>query len=106
MRAYIKRLERRIDKLEALAGLSAEARQAQEFSKLLAFLTTAEVKIAIDLHTEIVALTEEETIKIGLDDASRQKLDDLKDACAKLYLRSTTRQERYPLLWSSFDRVR
>jgi hypothetical protein len=79
----IKQLERRVSKLEAQAAVSAQAEMRIEISKLYDFLTTSEMQEFARLY------------RAG--DAPAMRM---------IILRSTTRRERYPLLWLGLHRHR
>jgi hypothetical protein len=77
----IKQLKRRVSKLEAQAAVSAQAEMRIEIDKLYDFLTTSEMQ----------------------EFARRYKAGD-EPAMRMIMLRSTTRRERYPLLWEGLHR--
>ena len=95
MKIAMKQLERRLVKLEAWAAASAKAKSNNElvrcFDRFYHFLTDLE-------QNEFMRLLEE----LG----ENLTLEQLQAHPSEIILRSTTRRERYPLLWRSLNKDR
>src|SRR5260370_18001273 len=80
----MRQIKRRLSRLEAQAAVSAKAKISIDIEKLFDFLTFPEMEEFKRIWGEL-----------GVDHPTARDI----------MLRSTTRRERYPLLWKGFDRT-